>query len=87
MKTIYTKKFGWMDVLMIILFLLAVYFILTRIFGSSATELTIMISLFIILAVALYNLNREIGEIKIKMINRFDKVREDISKLNDRLKE
>lgn len=87
------KKFGLIDAMIIILFLLAVYFILTRIFGHSATELTISVTLFGILAGLIYknmdktsNLNREVGEIKIHMVNSFKKVREDIGEIRNIIK-
>ncbi len=80
------KKFGWIDILIIILFLLSVYFILTRIVGKSASELAIGITLFSLLAVVLYKLNREIGEFKIKTVNSFNKLREDTSLIKEKLK-
>jgi len=79
-------KFGWLDVLMIILFLLSVYFILTRIFGHSASDLTITISLFGFLAVGLYALNREIGEFKIRTIHSFDNISKDMNLIKKKLK-
>ena len=58
------------------MFILAVYFILTRIFGHSATDITISASLFTILSGIIYQignmvykLNREFGEFKIKTIH------------------
>jgi len=35
------KKFDFIDLIILILFLLAFYFILTRIFGHSATDISI----------------------------------------------
>ena len=80
------RKLNWIDILIILLFLLAVYFILTRIFGHSASDLTITISLFTVLAMALYKLNREVGEIKIGMRNGFSRIKEDINSIKNKLK-
>ena len=74
-------KIKWIDIAIILLFILAVYFILTRIFGHSATNLTINITLFTLLGGLLYKLNREIGEFKIKTINSFKMLKEDIKGL------
>lgn len=81
-----TRKINWIDILIIILFILAVYFILTRIFGHSASDLVISITLFTLLAAALYRLNRELGEFKIKTLNSFDKLKEDINLIKEKLK-
>ena len=67
-------KFRFLDLVIIVLFLLAVYFILTRIFGHSATDFTIMVTLFTILGGLLYNLNRELGEFKVRTINSFKRM-------------
>ncbi len=87
------KKFKWIDILIIALFLLVVYFILTRIFGHSASDLTIMISLFAFLGSLIFkltffvfNFNREFGEFKIKTINSFGRLREDIGLIKKKLK-
>jgi len=74
-------KVSWIDIAIILLFILAVYFILTRIFGHSATDLTISFTLFTLLGGLLYKLNREIGEFKIKTINSFKMLKEDIKGL------
>lgn len=89
-------KFGWVDVLIVILFLLSVYLILTRIFGRSATDLAIGVSLFTFLGILIYQnninttnhiikLNREFGEFKIKTINSFDKLKEDLGEIKDKI--
>ncbi len=75
------RKFRLFDLWLIFLFLLSVYFILTRIFGHSATNLTIMIGLFIFLSNIVFNLNREFGEFKTKTINSFDRAKEDMGEL------
>lgn len=86
-------KFSWIDIIIIILFLLSLYLILTRIFGHSATDLTITISLFTFLGSLVFkltyfilNFNREFGEFKIKSINSFDNIKEDISLIKKKLK-
>lgn len=78
-------KFGWIDALSIALFILAVYLILTRIFGHSATDITIGITLFAILTNLLYKLNREFGEFKVKTIYSFDKIKKDISDMKEKM--
>ena len=78
-------KFKILDLVIVLLFLLFVYFVLTRIFGHSATDFTIMITLFTILGGLLYNLNREFGEFKVKTVHGFGKVREDIKEIDGKL--
>ena len=80
------KKIRWIDIIIIILFILAVYFILTRIFGHSASDLAISITLFTLLAAGMYKLNREIGEFKIRTINSFEKFKDDINLIKKKLK-
>ncbi len=73
------QKINFVDLMIVGLFLLTVYFILTRIFGHSASDLTISVSLFTFLGSLLYKLNREVGEFKVKTINAFERLKEDIS--------
>jgi len=80
------KYIKWIDVLSFILFILAVYFILTRIFGHSATDLTITVTLFGGLGVLLYKLNREFGEFKVETINSFRRSKEDMTELKSDVK-
>jgi len=65
-------KIHWAEIVALIFFLLAVYFILTTIFGNSATpiEVTAVLfgsvgALFVKVYSSLYQLNREVGEIKV----------------------
>ncbi len=88
-----TVPLTFLDVLIVILFLLLVYFFLTRIFGHSATDLSIMIGLFSLLvtlfakgAYVLYKLNREFGEFKIKTIMSFERMHSDMQKIKNKLK-
>lgn len=53
------RRISWIDIAIIILFVLSVYFILTRVFGHSASDLTISITLFTLLGGLVYKLNRE----------------------------
>ncbi len=78
-------KISLIDILIIILFILTIYFILTRIFGHSASDLTISISLFTLLGSLLYKINREIGELKIKTINSFERLREDLNEIKKKI--
>ena len=79
------KKIGIMDIIIILLFILAVYFILTRIFGHSATDITISITLFTLIGGLLYKLNREFGEFRIKTIHAFKELKKDINEIKNRL--
>ncbi|MBI2507642.1 hypothetical protein HYV89_01685 [Candidatus Woesearchaeota archaeon] len=81
------KKIDWLKILLIILFLLSVYLVLTRIIGHSATDLAITISIFTFLGGLLYNLNREFGEFKIKTIYSFSRVSNDISHIKSDVNE
>jgi len=80
------KKIDWFKVLLILLFLLSVYLVLTRIVGHSATDLAITISMFTFLGSLLYKLNREFGEFKIKAIFSFNKISNDIKEIKETLK-
>lgn len=80
------RRFSWFDIIIILLFLFSVYLILTRIFGNSASDLSIIVSLIsfsgsLIARVmyAVYNLNREIGEFKIRTAHGFQKVKDDMT--------
>ena len=79
------SKINLIDIVIILLFLLSVYFILTRIFGRSATDLMIGVTLFSLLGGLLYKLNREFGEFKITTISSFKKLKEDIIEIKKRV--
>jgi len=79
-------KISWIDIVIIILFLLSLYLILTRIFGHSASDLTITITLFSLLGGLVYKLNREFGEFKIKTVNSFTNLKGDINLIKKKLK-
>ena len=79
-------KISWIDVMIIILFILSVYFILTRIFGHSATDVTISVTLFTLIGGLLYKLNREFGEFKIRTVNSFERLKEDLKEINKKIK-
>ena len=80
------SKISWIDIIIIVLFILTVYLILTRIFGKSASDLAISISLFSLIGSLLYKLNRELGEFKVKTVNSFRKLKEDIEEIKDKKK-
>lgn len=85
------KIINWiLNILLIVLLIIGIYLFATRILGHSPTDFQLIIWLLGFFATAVlkvfslvYNLNRELGEIKIQMINSFKKVREDISKLEN----
>jgi hypothetical protein len=68
-------KIKLIDILIILFFLLAIYFIITKIFGNSASELTIMITLFLAFGSLLYKLNGEFWEFKIEFLNSFKQIK------------
>lgn len=80
------NKIKFIDFVIVVLFVLSVYFILTRIFGHSASDITITITLFGLLGSGLYKLNREFGEFKIKTIHSFSMIKNDLSLIKDKLK-
>lgn len=82
------KKLIWLDILIIILFLLSVYLILTRIFGQSASDLSIILSLFSVigglvirLTFFIVDFNMEFGEFKVKTGHHFEAVKDGFSKV------
>lgn len=79
------KKISWIDIAIVILFILAVYFILTRIFGHSATDITISVTLFTLVGGLLYKLNMEFGEFRIRTMNNFDNLKDDINGIKNKL--
>lgn len=90
-------KLRWINILLVLLFLLLIYLISTRLFGHSATDLTINITLFTFLGGLIYylntnimnhvvKLNREFGEFKVKTINTFERLKDDTKEIKNRLK-
>jgi len=79
------KRISWIDIAIVILFILAVYFILTRIFGHSATDITISVTLFTLVGGLLYKLNREFGEFKMITMNSFNNLKDDINEIKNKL--
>lgn len=71
----------WVQGLVLVLFILVVYMILTRLFGHFATDLAIMLGLFTLLFANQYQLNREMGVLQEVIRHNFRKVREDIDDL------
>lgn len=83
------KKFSWIDLVIVLSFLLLVL-ILTRIFENSANDLEIIVGLLTFLGslsmksiTLTYNLNREFGEFKIKTVHSFKNVKDGISEIKD----
>ncbi len=71
-------KVRWPDIIALIFFLLAIYLILTIIFGHSATPIEVTVTLFGGLAFLVYRINREVGEVKISIKYGFKKIKEDM---------
>ncbi len=79
------KETSWLEILFWVMMVILFIMILTRIFGHSVTDVQIFLTAtMIILTIMGYivKMNREIGEIKIHMINSFKKVRNDINTLS-----
>ncbi len=79
------STFTWTQAASIILFILAVYMILTRLFGHSVTDLAITAGLFTLLFINQYHLNREMGEMKTSMKFSFTHVKDDIGTIKNDL--
>lgn len=79
------RNISVIDIVLVILFLMIIYFLLTRVFGHSASDLTISVSLFTFLAGLLYKLNREFGEFKIKTIQSFGNMKQDVKVIKEHL--
>ena len=90
------EKVNVWDILLWLMMAILLFMILTRVFGNSATDvqiyLGIITSMIVIVGYMMKlmendsKLNREIGEIKTNMSNSFDKVREDMRLIKDKLK-
>ncbi len=80
------NKFTWIDGLIVLIFMVVVYMLLTRIFGHSATDLAITVGLFVLLFTNQYKINREMGELKSNMAHSFNKIREDVGLIRTRLR-
>ena len=90
------KKLNWFEILFWIFIIILIIMILTRIFGKSATDTQIYITLIIVMLTIMGSLvkimsyivkmNREIGEIKVQMTNNFDSIKKDITLIKNKLK-
>ncbi len=83
------EKINWLEILFWIIILLLFIMILSRIFGKSATDIQIyvgFISGLLIIMSYIVKMNREIGEIRLQTANSFEKVREDMDKIKEKLK-
>ena len=83
-----------MSTITVLLYLLSVYFMLTRIFGHSATELTILIGVFTILgSLIIHNshytlkINRELGELKVETKACLAEIKKDIGEMKMELRD
>jgi len=81
------KIFDWiLNILLIILIIVGIYLFLSRIFGYSPSDFQLILWLFGFFGTAMvkmfslvYNINREVGELKIGVKNSFDKIKKDIN--------
>jgi len=92
-----TRKINLLEILFWIVMIILFIMILTRVFGKSATDFQIYLGFFtglliimghiVALMSNINNLNREVGELKASMINSFKKAKEDINRLENRVRE
>ncbi len=80
----------FLDIILILLSILVIYWLIELIFGGSPTLSEFMLGLVLILATLFIKLNREVGETKIEMkhISKgvkegFNKIKEDITKTKE----
>ncbi len=81
------RKISFWEILFWIIIIILIIMILTRISGKSATDVQVYVTIVMgMIAIMGYimKMNREIGEIKVHMINSFKNVREDINKLKNK---
>ena len=87
------KVIDWVLNILIVVFLIGtIYMILWRILGDSPTDFQVIswaVGLFGAVVFKLftftYNMNREVGELRIGVKNGFRRIKEDIGKIDDRL--
>lgn len=78
------KKTNWFEIVFWVILIVLITMIITRIFGSSATDIQIYIAVttgMLTIMGYIVKMNREIGELKTQMMNSFKKIRKDINKL------
>ncbi len=90
------KKIELFEVLLWIVAIILFVMILTRIFGNSATDTQIYLGFFTSLLIIIGHIiklntnigdiNRELGEFKIKTINSFDNLKSDMELIKNKLK-
>ena len=81
-------KIEWLEIFIWIVILILFGMILSRMFGKSATDVQIYIGFITsLVAIVLFMAKhyRETGEIKINMRHGFNKVREDIKRLENKI--
>jgi len=79
------KIINWiLNILLIVFLITGIYLFITRIFGHSPTDFQLILWLLgffsttiLKIFTLIYNLNREIGEIKIQIKEGFKKIKED----------
>lgn len=75
------------NIFVVFMVILTAYLVLTRLIGNSATDIQIMISLFLTLFSYNYKLNREVGELKTSTISSFDRVKSDATEIKNKISE
>lgn len=88
-KSKFMKVIDWiLNILLVVFFIGTVYMILWRIFGNSPTDFQVIswvVGLFSVAVFKLftftYNLNREVGELKIGIKSGFGRIKEDIQEI------
>ena len=75
----------FLDIILILLSLLIIYWLIELIIGGSPTLSEFSFGLILILATLFIKLNREVGEIKVGIKYSFNKIREDINRANNNI--
>ncbi len=93
MKKKLMKIINWiLNILIIIFAIIVVYVLIDRIFGNSPTDfelMTYILGLYgmtiLKLFTLIYGVNREIGELKINVRNGFNKIKEDMKRIENKI--
>ena len=78
------KKIEWFEILFWIFLIILIIMILSRIFGKSATDINIILTIAaIMLAIMghIVKMNREIGEIKVGIKYSFNNIKNDMNSI------
>ena len=87
------SKFGWLEAVLVLLFLFFVYLVLDYTFGNSPTILEVMLILFTFIGGLVFKagydfakINREMGENKIITINSFKIFKKEVGEIKEEIR-